>query len=292
MTWQPLDAWGARHGFAPAREMARSPVATYAVTTSSGVFVVQIGSLAAYWDGMELHLGFAPQLIEGKVFLHALDLHKNLEPLARPFSSLATGGRVIVIDPGHGGGNTGTKSVLDAARFEKEFTLDWALRLAPLLETNGWRVFLTRTNDAELPLGERVEFAEEQHADVFISLHFNSAAPSREPAGLETFCITPTGMASTFNHDYDDDPSLSYPNNAFDEQNLALASRLHRSLLAASGFADRGVRRARFLGVLRRQNRPAVLIEVGYLSNPEEAKKIADPGFRQKLAEAVAAALK
>ena len=65
----------------------------------------------------------------------------------------------------------------------------------------------------------------------------------------------------------------------------------HRRLLAATGAADRGVKRARFMGVLRGQNRPAILVEGGYLSNPEEARKIGTPAYRQKLAEAVASAL-
>ena len=62
-------------------------------------------------------------------------------------------------------------------------------------------------------------------------------------------------------------------------------------MVQTSGGPDRGIRRARFMGVLRNQNRPAVLIEAGYLSNPAEAKRIASAEYRQKLAEAVAAAL-
>ena len=66
---------------------------------------------------------------------------------------------------------------------------------------------------------------------------------------------------------------------------------MHRALLQVNGRHDRGVRRARFLGVLRGQRCPAVLVEGGYLSNPQEARRIADPAYRQKLAEAVAQAL-
>jgi N-acetylmuramoyl-L-alanine amidase len=73
---------------------------------------------------------------------------------------------------------------------------------------------------------------------------------------------------------------------------MQLAERLHRALLHATSLEDRGVNRARFIGVLRGQRRPSVLIEAGFLSNPHEAKRIADPLFRQKLAEAVATALK
>jgi len=67
--------------------------------------------------------------------------------------------------------------------------------------------------------------------------------------------------------------------------------QLHAALLRVDGVKDRGVRRARFLGVLRTQKRAAVLIEGGFLSNPAEAQRIADPVFRQKLAEALARAL-
>ena len=84
----------------------------------------------------------------------------------------------------------------------------------------------------------------------------------------------------------------SFPNNAYDTENILLATRLHRALLTGiGGLRDRGVRRARFLGVLRPQQRPAVLLEAGYLSNPAEARRIADPDYRQQLAEAVARGL-
>jgi N-acetylmuramoyl-L-alanine amidase len=135
-----------------------------------------------------------------------------------------------------------------------------------------------------------VAFAEEHRADLFVSLHFNSAAPNQEQAGLETYCLTPAGMPSTLTRGYDDDLSLVFTNNAFDAENLQYAVRFHRALLTVIRN-DRGVRHARFLGVLRGQNRPAVLIEGGYLSNPGEARRIADAAYRQKLAEAVAAAL-
>ena len=99
-------------------------------------------------------------------------------------------------------------------------------------------------------------------------------------------------MPSTLTRGYNDFWSDNFPNNDFDAQNLQLAVRLHSALLRATGMEDRGVRRARFIEVLRGQNCPAILIEGGYLSNPREAKLIESPEFRQKLAEAVADALK
>jgi N-acetylmuramoyl-L-alanine amidase len=291
-TWTSLARWSAARKMGRLLRLSNSPVTTYAIGSSNGVMVLGIGSLGASWNGIEINLGFGPQFIDGEVFLHGLDLNKNLEPLlcGTPLSFPQTN-RVIVIDPGHGGSNSGTHSVLDG-RFEKEFTLDWARRLEPLLETNGWKVFLTRTDDSDVSLSNRVAFAESHHADLFVSLHFNSAAPDTKQAGLETYCLTPTGMPSTLTRGFADPWYENLPNNSFDAQNLQLAVKMHAALLRATGIEDRGVRRARFIGVLRGQNRPAILIEGGYLSNPAEAAKIESADYRQKLAEAFAAALK
>jgi N-acetylmuramoyl-L-alanine amidase len=252
--------------------------------------VLEIGSRDAAWNDTVIQLGFAPEFIDDQVFVHGLDLQKNIEPLLFG-PPLTFGNRVIVIDPGHGGPNVGTHSILDG-RFEKEFTLDWALRLAPLLATNGWQVFLTRTGDVDVALSNRVALAETHQADLFISLHFNSGAPDKKPAGLETYCLTPAGMPSSLTRGWPDAWSQWFPNNAYDAQNLQLAVRLHSAILRATGLEDRGVNRARFIGVLHKQHRPAVLIEGGYLSNPHEARLIENPEFRQKLAEAVADALR
>ena len=253
--------------------------------------MLRAGSQVAHWDGLEVRLGFAPQMMNGQPCVHALDLKKTLEPLIRGscISSLKTN-PTIVIDPGHGGHDSGTKSVLDYW-CEKDFTLDWARRLGSLLATNGWQVFLTRSSDMDLSLSNRIAFAEAHKADVFLSLHFNSSAPNDQQVGLETYCLTPTGMPSTVTRGYNDDPALAFPNNAFDAQNLQFALQAHRALLQVNGRHDRGVRRARYLGVLRGQHCPAILVEGGYLSNPREARQIADPAYRQKLAEALAKAL-
>jgi N-acetylmuramoyl-L-alanine amidase len=99
-------------------------------------------------------------------------------------------------------------------------------------------------------------------------------------------------MPSTHTRGYPDILTDRYPNNEFDARNFQLAMRVHKAALRASGEEDRGVRRARFLGVLRGEKRPAILIEGGYLSNPHEAERIENPDFRQALAEGIATALK
>jgi N-acetylmuramoyl-L-alanine amidase len=290
-TWVPLSRWCRANGLAAPCPVTLAGLPAHALSTPNGVFVFRPGSESARWDGLDLRLGFAPQMMGGQPCVHALDLKKTLEPLATraPASCLKTN-PTIVIDPGHGGGDSGAKSVLGYG-YEKDFTLDWARRLGALLASNGWQVFLTRNTDTDLSLSNRVAIAEARQADLFLSLHFNSAAPDERGAGLETYCLTPTGLPSSVTRGYGDDLALAFPNNAFDAQNLQLALRVHRELLQVNGRLDRGVRRARYLGVLRGQNRPAVLVEGGYLSNPREARLIAAPVYRQKLAEALALAL-
>ncbi len=291
-TFTSLNRWAADQKLGAPLLLTKSPLVTYSVSSKHGVLVLAIGSREATWNGVEFHLGFAPESIDGQVFVHGLDLRKNFEPLLTDAPLTFSGtNRVIVIDPGHGGINAGTVCLFDR-RTEKEFTMDWARRLAPLLATNGWTVFLTRTNDMDVSLSNRVAFAEAHHADLFVSLHFNSAAPDKKQSGLETYCLTPQGMPSTLTRGNPDYWSQWFPNNNFDAENLQLAVRLHTAVLRASGEEDRGVRRARFMGVLHGNRHPAVLIEGGFLSNHNEADKIESAAFRQLLAEAVAGALK
>jgi N-acetylmuramoyl-L-alanine amidase len=261
----------------------------YELRAPSGSFQIRPGSNLATWSRLELRLGFEPQLIADTPLLHRLDLEKNLVPLLVGGAPHVTAQRVIVLDPGHGGTDSGTRSA--EGDLEKDHTLDWALRLASLLRAQGWTVALTRTNDTQMSLADRVAFTDRYRADLFLSLHFNATTQPYH-AGIETYCVTPMGMPSNVTRSYEDNTTLVFPNNLFDAQNLQLALNIHRAILKATGGRDRGVRRARFLSVLRAQKRPAVLIEGGYLSNPDEAKLIISEDYRQKLAQAVADALK
>lgn len=293
LKWISLAQWTADHGLKPPHPFATAPEAAYSIESANGKMILAIGSREVTWNGITVNLGYAPQIIDGDVCLYGIDLQKNLEPLlcATPIS-FPQDHRVIVIDPGHGGHNSGTVSVLDG-RMEKEFTLDVALRLKPLLETNGWTVFLTRTTDVDFANSNRVTFADAHHADAFISLHFNATGDrSRATGGIETYCLTPAGLPSTLTRGYSDPLFAGLPNNHFDAQNLQLAVKLQSALIRATGFEDRGVCRARFMTVLQGQRRPAVLVEAGYLSNPHDAKLIETPDFRQKLAETIATSLK
>ncbi|MCX7721806.1 MAG: N-acetylmuramoyl-L-alanine amidase [Verrucomicrobiae bacterium] len=288
-TWVSFDEWSQQNGFNRPRRISLHPLKCV-IETPRGLLSVEAGRDMMQWNGTEVQLGFIPFARNGVLFVHALDVRKNMIPLLLEQAALPRPGRIIVLDPGHGGRNTGARSIHDGV-FEKDLTLDIALRLKPLLEARGWKVYLTRTNDVDVPLTARVAFADEKRADLFLSLHLNSAHPSQRESGIETYCLTPAGMPSNLTRGFEDSPVNTYPNNNYDTQNLQYAVRIHRALVQLGVSRDRGVRRARFLGVLRGQNRPAVLVEAGYLSNPDEARRLADPAFRQTLAEAIASAL-
>jgi len=117
-TWLSLNRWARDHGLESLRRTALAPVQGFALPTRNGVLTLRPGSLSAGWDGREFRLGFAPQLIDGQLFLHALDLRKHVEPLVHLSAPLATTGKVIVLDPGHGGSDPGTRSSADG-RHEK-----------------------------------------------------------------------------------------------------------------------------------------------------------------------------
>ncbi|MSU41392.1 MAG: N-acetylmuramoyl-L-alanine amidase [Pedosphaera sp.] len=283
--WVSLEAWGKRHSNSQFARLKSQAEIIHRLVISGLRFDVMAENRLAHCQGVQLWLGFAPKIIQGHLYLHHLDMRKHLDPLAASMPNL---GRVVVIDPGHGANNLGTQSVFNK-KHEKEYTLDWAMRLKPLLEARGWKVHLTRTADKSVANEDRVEFADRVRATLFISLHFNYAAP--HVRGLETYCITPVGMPSHLTRGYKDIIDQTLPNNNYDSANLQLASRVHSQMLVTCGMEDRGVRRVRFMSVLKDQKRPAVLVEGGYLSNMEEAKLVATPEYRQKLAQAVAEAL-
>ncbi len=285
--WVRLNEWARSELGTTPRRIAVGGGMGYSLETALGTLVLTPATRLASFDGVTFWLGFAPMWLDGDCMVHELDLRKNVIPLLTQPEASSMPPRTIVIDPGHGGQNHGTRSVVPGL-LEKDLTLDWALRMEPLLKRQGWNVVLTRRDDRDMSLPERVEVADRCQADLFLSLHFNSALPQTEQCGLETFCTTPVGLPSTLTRNYEDDVTHVFPNNSHDADNLRYAIRLHRSLLQAVGMADRSVRRARFMGVLRTQQRPAVLLEGGYLSNPQEARCAATPEYRQRLAEAVA----
>ena len=186
----------------------------------------------------------------------------------------------IIIDPGHGGfdrGASGKKCV------EKRIVLQLAFRTAEILRRCGYTVLLTRKTDYLVPLNRRSQIANNHRGDLFISLHCN-ASTDRRANGVESYCLTPAGVAST---NQKRASSVRLPGNKLDSNNFLLACELQKSILHRTGANDRGVRRGRF-AVLRNLNMPGVLLELGFISNPAEESKLASSEYREQLARGIA----
>jgi N-acetylmuramoyl-L-alanine amidase len=280
--WIPAEGWARNQGLAPVVLMSSNSPDACVIGTLERMLTLVPGTRQAQWNGIACWL---------VMHIHQLDARKTLLPLlATSFWTPPRGG-TIVLDPGHGGRDPGARSVVKPT-WEKDYTLDWAIRTRRLLQAQGWKVVLTRETDLDLSLIDRVRIADAQAADLFISLHFNSAEPNRAMEGIETYCLPPAGVPSTLQRLDQEDWTQAWPNNGFDAQNVQIAQRVHSALVDLTGAQDRGVRRARFMTVLREQQRPAILIEGGYLSNAGEADRIDTAAFRQQLAGAVAQAFR
>ena len=282
--WIPLNYWASSQVVGSLQRVSTNQ---YHLATHWGTFGLAPNARYAIFNGWKIYLGYPLRQTNGVPYIHRLDAERNLRPVVGYYNPLPQRRKTVCIDAGHGGAKGGTKSVLGKF-YEKSYSLDWALRLRPLLERKGWRVILTRTDDRDLTIDQRVAIADKHQADLFVSLHFNSAG--KGASGLETYCTTPRGMPSTLKRGYSDPMRLILPNNAHDLVNVHLAAKVHSALIQHVGMEDRGVRRARFMSVIAKQKRPAVLIEGGFVSDLKEARLIATSSYRQKLAEAVAKA--
>ncbi len=243
-------------------------------------------------NGLRVFLG-EPALVRGRAILVSrTDAERLLGPILAP-SGIASPAppvpRIIVLDPGHGGQDSGAVNT-NLGVFEKTFALDVALLLKPLLEAKGWQIVLTRADDRFIPLPQRPVMANSAHADLFISIHFNTVPGDTRTTGTEIYTFPPQFERSTrswSSGEKDDSDAQPDPSNRFDAWNVVFANALHRALLAKLGTFDRGQKIAHW-AVLKGLNCPGVLIESAFLSNDAEARKVATPAFRQQIAESIA----
>jgi N-acetylmuramoyl-L-alanine amidase len=177
----------------------------------------------------------------------------------------------IVIDPGHGGRDGGARG--QAGTKEKDVVLDIAKRLAAELRRKGVRLTLTRRDDRYLSPEARARASNSLKPDALVSLHTNSYRQA-SVAGVETW-VSDRKYA---------------PSKRADRASRTLAEAVQRELVRATRSRDRGVRRGSYK-VLRRSKVPAALVEVGFISNAAEEKKLADAKWREKIAKALAKAV-
>jgi len=206
----------------------------------------------------------------------------------------------IVIDAGHGGHDTG--AISDSGLSEKEVTLDIALRLRRLIGDGSFEVMMTRQEDRTLPLAKRVEFANSNRGDLFVSIHVNWLEP-RDIRALETFYVGPTDdpavmkLASLENQDsgysladYRRIHEKVYIDTRRDESHQlarSIHSELYRALKPVNPVLEnRGVKTAPF-AVLIGTQMPAILLEVSSLANEDEVKLLTNEDYREKIALAI-----
>jgi N-acetylmuramoyl-L-alanine amidase len=224
--------------------------------------------------------------------------------LVIPTQGPSTGLRTVVIDPGHGGDELGTQGA--NGTLEKEITLSVARRLRTLIESRlGLKVFLTREDDRTMSLDDRSAFANNHRADVFLSIHANSAVrPTLK--GAEVFYLTVERADEEARKKADANattlPALGGGNRAIDlilwetaqarylEQSATLAGFVEQAMRARIEMSPRAIQQAPFR-VLVGANMPAALVEIGYLSNAEQETQLATAGYQDQVAQALLDAL-
>jgi N-acetylmuramoyl-L-alanine amidase len=247
---------------------------------ASRTLVFKTDSRECVYQGVTIWLSAPIAKERGQWTLARADVDGVIEPLLGTVARLPNrGAPVVVLDPGHGGSDTGTNNRRAA---EKDLTLDIAQRVQAKLKAHHVDARLTRSRDSTLPLAERSARAREWHAAAFVSIHINSGSRGKA-SGIETFVVPAAGFSSTAGGSQ----GRACAGNKHDAGNMALACDIHRAVLSQTGAADRGIRRARF-EVLRYAPCPATLVECGFLSNRSEEQRLLQRGYREKLAEGIA----
>jgi N-acetylmuramoyl-L-alanine amidase len=186
-------------------------------------------------------------------------------PSAEALPEVPRGRYRVVIDPGHGGPDPGAVGI-NGLR-ETDVVLDVSLQVAQLLQAKGVEVLLTRTSEVDVDLPPRVALANNNRADLFLSIHANALSMSRPDVnGIETFYFQ-------------------------DGRSRRLAEAVQTQMLrVAPGSPDRGARPGRFF-VIRRTVMPSALAEMGFVTGELDSPRLADPAFRQRMAVAIATGL-
>ncbi|MBI4706363.1 MAG: N-acetylmuramoyl-L-alanine amidase [Candidatus Omnitrophica bacterium] len=282
------------------------------LTKDSHRIVLKVGDSLVLVDDRATMLSHPVKIHNGAVVVPArfkeqvIDtLFKQTCQLLRPGYSLSKI-RKIVIDAGHGGNDPG--AIGKNGLREKDVNLDIARRLADILKCQGVDVVLVRSSDIFVPLPRRVEIANNSGADLFLSVHSN-ASKSRSLSGFEVYYVAPSVSDIIRAKSSARTSKLNLKNAYFASSSLDLRTivwdmvytysraesiNLSRALCqSAGGNLDTriiGVKNARF-AVLKGVRMPAVLMEVGFVSNPNEERLLKTSSYRTKIAESIAEGL-
>lgn len=298
----PEPGQGVRRRAASAPRRARRPLALLAAACVLGAGLAALGLGADRGTGAPAEAGLALADEAPGPLLEPAPRASLENPALLPIAELLNlRVKTIVIDPGHGGRDPGALG--SAGTREKDLTLDLAQRLrARLLRHPGHRILLTREGDTSVSLRDRVTFANEQGADLFVSIHMNSI-PDASVAPVETYYFGLRADDATLRLAHGENAAASYSVAEFNEmlaragttiklqESRVLADSIQASLLRrvrAEGRAvsDWGTKAGPFV-VLLGAEAPAVLVEVAAISNPEEEARLGEADYREALAEAI-----
>src|SRR5207249_7468604 len=187
------------------------------------------GSREVVINGARSWLCFPVIEHDGKYLVSRTDVAKTIEPLVRPHR-VSNVGRVqtVVLDPGHGGYDRGQVSRYG---YEKDFALDVARKLRPLLQAKGLRVIMTRECDDLVPLEVRAQIANAARNSIFASIHFNATNDDPNATGFEIFSFTPRGAPSTSDNWVTSSSASVQAGSRVDGQSMALSACIYHSLL-------------------------------------------------------------
>lgn len=239
-------------------------------------------------NGIRIYLTNPIALHRGGLYLAQQDIDKTLSPIITP-QHIANKRKLyrIMIDPGHGGNDPGAENNHLKIN-EKKYALEIAQKLEQKLEALGYDVVLTRNSDRTLSLGERSRKANTTRGvDLFLSIHFNAHGNTRVK-GIETYVMTPQNQSSLAGKSSKD--RYAYQGNQNDWWNTLAGYYIQRALIKKTNANDRGLKRARF-SVLRETAVPAVLLELGFISNEQEGSTIKREAYRNQLTDAVVAGI-
>ena len=227
---------------------------------------------------------------------------RKVSPTASQKAKGKANGKLVVIDAGHGGHDTGAQG---GGCNEKDIALDIAIRVRDLLIDKGYRVIMTRTKDIFLELPDRSDVANRNGAEIFVSIHVNDA-PSKSACGTETYYLSKVQVDNDYHAKRLESSSYGAAlatrwkalttrmKQTFRQQHykttqqksMYLAETVQRRLAPAAGGDNRGVK-GKNLSVLRNAYCPSCLVEVGFISNASDLKKLKSSAHKQKLAKAI-----
>lgn len=270
---------GEMFGFRATVSVNKEKLQTITLTTPRGEKIVFTAKKPVFQvSGTNATLSYPVVYQKGVFFLEKTDYTEFLEPLLRTSLLPRREIRRIVIDAGHGGKDQGASSGL---LLEKSLNLIMARRVAAILRKRGYNVIMTRNTDKTVTLEERCKAAAAARPDLFLSIHCNSAEDS-SIHGIEVFIANPPGVPS-FGTTNIGKKGASTPH----QRTSALwAYYTQRALVAATKAEDRGIKRKQFKVVIDTPA-PAMLVELGFISNKAERAKLIRADYQDKLAVAI-----